>query len=335
MMKKIILAFTALVLICTALASCSGESTDDPEITPAATEAPAVEETSAEETEAEEIFEYDPEEWYADLYNHWHFNESGQRVDLSPHESERKCTVCNAYFFLDAMGNTNIILYNKQGDMKVDLLYDQRGNLIDGIYALFKYEEYNGSTVKLSEKNYDPYDNLVGEYYYKTVEGASFLNRMVSYLNGMTFITEYDKFNNIVLEEMIDASGVSSGIFEYEYTYDSEGFKLNDKVKKDGKPYSEGEYAIDKSGKRPKNYTEKRTFFLENGGTEVCTYQEDLGLMLTKSVYSPAGKLVCDQAYGIKANGWETYVKTETLYNANGTKTVTEYDENGNIISKE
>ncbi len=326
-MKKLIGIIIALVILCTLFASCKDDTEKDPESTCAATDEAT---TEASKVEAP-AFEFSPDEWFADLIEHWHYGENGERLDVAPHDGERKCKTCRSQIVSESFGESILLMYDENEYVSKELIFDRNDKLVDGIYTSYKYNE-NG--LLISEKSYDIEYTLMSETYYEIIEGESRISTSISYIEGIKFTMEFDMYENMIKSEWFDESGNLTDLYESEYTYNEHGQMLSSRESNNGKLISEAVYRIPEGvTERGEEICIKLIYYPEEGGKEITEYFDDGWNEKSVYAYDESGKLVTEQIFEMSADSTFSYMKTETVYNADGTKTVTEYDENGNVVS--
>ena len=71
--------------------------------------------------------------WHVDYYYHFHVcTECGEETDKTPHEfgKDEICIICNSKVVLNDNGNITVTVYNEEGDITRELVFDKEGKLI-------------------------------------------------------------------------------------------------------------------------------------------------------------------------------------------------------------
>jgi hypothetical protein len=74
------------------------------------------------------------DEWQVDYIGHWHIcTECEERTDHTGHEfdSNNICIVCGASVTLNSNGNSVVTVYDTEGNVVREVVFDKDGNLIN------------------------------------------------------------------------------------------------------------------------------------------------------------------------------------------------------------
>ena len=235
------------------------------------------------------------------------------------------CSDCGAEIWIYDE-SVDVYTYNEYGDLLRMSYYDADGNMLSGL----QYEyEYDADGNKLLERCHS--DGILEE---ETVfEAGNPLQYTYYYDDGTKSVSEYDADGNIVHSAYYDADGIviSEDWSEYAYTADGESYEARaTMIDIDGSKYvseynEQGDqiawirYDADGSLKSEERYEHE--------------YDADGDLMATK-IYID-GTLSQEMLYTtiIDDFGSMRYPSTIIDYYSDGSKTVTEYDENDEIIA--
>jgi hypothetical protein len=72
--------------------------------------------------------------WSADHIGHWHIcTECGEKTDHSAHDFGKNelCLVCNSSVVINGNGNTVVTMYDSEGAVIDEIVFDKDGNLIN------------------------------------------------------------------------------------------------------------------------------------------------------------------------------------------------------------
>lgn len=244
------------------------------------------------------------ENWHVDLNTHWHQAVNGETIDEGAHKLEEdRCTVCNTRFDYFDDGETWLSQYNDHEDMIRWTIYNSDGEIIDDTIYEYVYDK-NGEYV--SEKQYDN-SILSIETFFTTIPGDeygddfTYAHESILYLDdGGKIVENYDTEGETIAEKTYDAEGNLISDYTVKYTYSENGFMLS-MEKFSGDVLAE---------------------------SIICEYDENY--VQTGEKYYEGEKLVKEHVYTV-VDGW-SYVSSIIEYHEDGTQTVTEYDENDNIV---
>ena len=267
------------------------------------------------------------EGWELNAREHWQMCECGESINTAAHslDENSKCSVCGAEIW-DFGDFVDVHTYTQYGDSLRITSYDADGNVTSDL----RYEyEYDADGNKLLEKYYAD-GVLMDETVY---EAGTPVRYTAFYEDGTKTVSEYDENGNIPHSVYYDADGsvASETWSEYAYTADGESYEIkNTMIDADGIKYI-GEYneqrdmtawfCYDADGNL---VTEERyEFEYDTEGRKQVKRAYVSGTLTQELIY----KLVTEE------DGWMNYPGTVIDYHDDGSKTVTEYDENDEIIS--
>ena len=72
--------------------------------------------------------------WSVDYKEHWHIcTECGEQIDVSAHELGKNeiCIICNAKVYINDNGNTAVTVYDAEGKVLYETVFDRNGNVIE------------------------------------------------------------------------------------------------------------------------------------------------------------------------------------------------------------
>ena len=240
-------------------------------------------------------------DWEIDKDKHWHVSESGEKTDVAEHSLEDDfCSVCGAEI-VDFDGEVWVQKHNDRGDEILSIIYNADGNITEHRKTEYTYDEDGNWTFC---KEYDN-NKLFREVTYKTVstedESSTYPEKVTTYNeDGTKLFEEYDDNQDVIRETLYAADGT----VEYDYTitteYNEDSYISSLKKYADDKLILEIQYDYDADGIQ----------------TNERTYVE--------------GKLAQEDFY-TNLEGY-VYLSKSVVYNEDGTQTVTEYDEFGDVI---
>lgn len=234
--------------------------------------------------------------------------------------------------------------YQNDGSSFVNA-YDELGN----ITAVYGYDK-EGTVI------YETHS----EYTY-TEDDACYESKVIEYDHaaGTKLVCEYDEYENILTRTQYDADDQVLFNEVYEREYDENGDMLWEKTYRDEKlTFEIVGYATQSEDDMSWRYPEQTISYEEDGGKLVSDYGTN-GEVATDTHYKADGSvdyvhtyeyeldetgnwshirvyeeetLILDHEYTISADGWSYKYKT-TEYFEDGSKTVTEYDVNEEIIN--
>lgn len=267
------------------------------------------------------------EGWELNAKEHWQLCECGETINTAAHapDESSRCSVCGAEIW-DFGDFVDVNTYNEYGDILRMTSYDANGNVIGDL----RYEyEYDADGNKLLAKYYAD-GVLMDETAYE--EGLP-VRYTTYYEDGTESFAEYDENGNVFHFVFYEADGaVSSETWsEFGFTADGESYESkNTMVDADGVKYI-GEY---------NQQGDMTAWFCYDAGGNLLTeeryeFEYDAeGRTQVKRIYI-SGVLTEELIYTVVTDeaGWMGYPGTVITYEADGSMTVTEYDENDNVIS--
>ena len=247
----------------------------------------------------------DDSSWEMDKDNHWMLNSSGEAVDTAAHLLvDDVCTICGAEVIRFDDG-TWVQKYNEYGDITLWIIYDAEGNITQNSKNVYTYDE-DGNWA--TQKSYE-YGVLVSESIYATVveeDGSCTYAAEVTTYNtdGTKLVEKHTADGSCTTETLYNADG--SVQHEYTVTYEYNEYDLISSIKT-----ADGETIV----------TEIRYEYDENGNS------------LVDRTYS-YGTLVKEEFYTLISENFFTYGYISKIieYAEDGTQTVTEYNEYGDVI---
>ena len=249
----------------------------------------------------------DAAEYDFDRTSHWTLDENGEKANEEAHSlsDDDFCSVCGAEVLEFDDGSAWVSLYDDYGFPCRFICYGEDGVIYSDAAYEYTYDE-NGNLTNC--KTYS-YGVLTTETVYGTIEdeyGSYNFTQSITQYNddGTRCVVAYDENGWDCAEELYNADGTLA----YSYTIVNE-FDENDQIvriaKMDGDTVAE----------------ETLFEYDENGNT------------VSERNYV-SGELRCEYSYTtIEDDGsYYGYVSKKTVYNADGTQTVTEYNEYGEEI---
>ena len=249
--------------------------------------------------------------------------------------------------------------YNEYGDQTSRIVFDGDGNKTEEDIFEFEYDE-NGN--KASEKHYK--DGVL------TYEATDFMTSTDNfgwfrfpattveyYEDGSKSVCKKDGSGEIVSETYYAADGTVLSELRHESEYFETGELKSKKVYENGKATSEEHYAIDTNGIV---YFEKEVVYSETGARFETVYNEFFEI-LSETEYDADGTVVDETKYEYTTDmealrktikvykngsleteeiqitdefGLPVRREKKTVYFEDGSKIVTEYDENSEIVSE-
>ena len=271
--------------------------------------------------------------WDRDINEHWILNEDEERTQVGAHKmNDILCEVCQSEIWLFEDGSCDISNYNEHDDLIRYSYYDETGACLDDYVYVYTYDEaglklvsstyYFGLLVEESEYQVDPF-------------GESVLLRTIGYNDdGSVSVNECDKYGNTVVSRMTDQAGIV--IFEetYEYTYGEDGF-----------PTHTLQVSRFDDGTVLKSETDamgNRLFStqIDPDGTVLYaytyTYEYDEAGRMVRELVTEGERYVFESLYAYTGDVFDIwgYQYMTIDYMEDGSKTVCEIDEFGEIISE-
>lgn len=270
--------------------------------------------------------------------------------------------------YYDTNGDKYVTEYDRHDNEIKDACYDADGNAVyEYIYEYvyyegsFEYENlkmyYNGELVY--EEEYASYEKEVGYEQYT----VHYLEKEISYYDGIKNVIEYDKDGNEIREIDYDAENNKIN----ETFFDEDGYETIIKEYENGVLVSEREFETEveyfENGYAAYTYPVRITNYNEDGTKTVAEYNRNF-VKLSEITYDKDGnkmyedtfeyihetfiidgeeeeRTVCEKTYrdGVlykeTSYDFENFIVTMTVYNEDGTKTISRYDIWGELIDKE
>lgn len=278
------------------------------------------------------------------LANEYEFgwNDTGERVVLR-----------EAYYYED--GTKGLAEYNQNGNVLYNAVYTADGS-VDYAYAY----EYNEDGTWMKEEEYIGERLAAVRTYTLDADGVqSLLTEVIYEEDGSWVGTEYDLYDNVVIEIHADAQGNVELDRRYEYTYDENGSMTSSKILDNGVLKEEVEYFVGSDEEGHWSLSGKSTVYHEDGSKTVSDRDLDL-TWATEITYDPNGNVVTELRYeyeydedgdqtvgrsyengrlyeemqSIVGPDGETTGLIRTKYEPDGTKTVTEYNTEFDVVQK-
>lgn len=271
--------------------------------------------------------------WEVDCDRHWRpCTECGKAMEESAHtlDDAYTCTVCGAQI-IELDEGKSLSLFNENGDPLKLADYDADGNLITETVYTYEYDA-DGVLIRSTATT----DGVLTEESTYTAEnGESVLKQNVSYTDdGSKTVNDYDENGNCVHMVCYEKDGSVSfeSTSEYALTADGEWYESKcTETQADGSKtvstFAENHDQLsatfyEADGSVLYKYTWERTYD-ENGNWKTMKHYSD-GVLITDTVFATV----------TTEDGSVTYPQTVTEYAEDGSRTVTVYDENENVLSE-
>lgn len=295
-----------------------------------------------------------------DLNARWELCVCGERVNETQHvwmpeaEGEQLCSVCGAQQYLWENGTLELCGVDAHGSIARQIAWNAEGDVLMDLSTVYQYDEagrllsawYYDGEVLCSESDF-----VVGADGYEVEIRATVYNE-----DGTMSITEYNERGDEILVAFY-ADGMLESELRYDYTYDADGYMTRMRTFSGETLVEEADFVTVAVEDGIVTYAAKLTAWFEddthivylndvNGDTLSESYYDAAGTMvqaytfeteydaegnLLKVTTSENGVVVLVEEYALDAEGW-AYCALETIYAADGTMTVTRYDEFGEII---
>ena len=303
-----------------------------------------------------DVYAYDQ---FGNTQRYAYFDAEGNMVSESRYENEYDDAgnLLSARFYSDGvLQNEDTYAANADGEyvlVKSTMYYD-------GGCTVNEYDEY-GNMVHMSDT--DEAGNVEAESWYEYTmdpDGGFYESKYTERLpEGGKLEAQYNPMGDIIVRVWYDDAGNETRVDTWEYEYNEAGQSEWEKQYTDGVLVYEitgyGEYSNSEFSMR---YPECVIEYYEDGTRLEQKYGSN-GEIETETSYSAGGdvvevltytyetdddgnwksiqvhngdKLVIDKQYAQCSDGSGSYLETETVYNDDGTTTVTTYDEEGNVI---
>lgn len=269
--------------------------------------------------------------WETNLNQHWKIcTDCGQPTDEAAHtlDDSDTCTVCGTQI-VDWGDSKSLYLFNESGDPLKVADYDADGTVITEMICQYEYDADGNLTHAVTTT-----DGVVTEEStYTTADGESVICQLISYWeDGSKSVSDYDVDGNVIRSVSYDSADKVWLQEDYEYALASDsqwyetkyiavyedGSKTVSEFSEDGDQTSAVHYDAD--GNCMYAHSWERTYD-ENGNWQTMKYYLN-GVLTSDTIYATAATEA----------GSVTYPQTVTDYEEDGSKTVTIYDENDNII---
>ena len=303
-----------------------------------------------------DVYAYDQ---FGNTQRYAYFDAEGNMVSESRYENEYDDAgnLLSARFYSDGvLQNEDTYAANANGEyvlVKSTMYYD-------GGCTVNEYDEH-GNMVHMADT--DEAGNVEAESWYEYAmdpDGGFYESKYTERLaEGGKLEAQYNPMGDIIVRVWYDDAGNETRVDTWEYEYNEEGQDEWQKQYTDGVLVYEiigyGEY---NGGDFSMRYPETVIEYYEDG-TRLEQKFGSNGEVATETAYSAGGdvvevltytyetdedgnwksiqvhngdKLVIDKQYAQCSDGSGSYLETETVYNDDGTTTVTTYDEEGNVI---
>lgn len=228
-MKKILITLLIMLLILTGCGTAG----------PAATE-PATEPSTEPATAATEpAHTHTPTQWDCDGKDHWYVCQCGEEVK-TPHEidptlihEDQNCPVCNSYIYLDDMGGADVRMFDDQGSMTQNTVYDAQGNvLFSNRYVNTYFDDGNISYVGIYEG-----DRLIRETFMEHCadpEDGVYVTKDVDYGEDLILAVYSNEAGYVTRVENMDPEGNITRTEEYIMEFDAFGNRIREEVMVEG-----------------------------------------------------------------------------------------------------
>lgn len=271
--------------------------------------------------------------WEADFDTHWQVcADCGQRMEEGTHSLDEFdiCTVCGAQP-IDWGDSKSVYQFNKNGDPLKMVDYDADGNVITETIYTYEYDADGQLTRSSTTTN----GVLTEESLYTLVDGESVISQLTSYLeDGTKVVNDYDAYGNPIRTTAYDADGqmISEDTYEYTQAADGQWYESWRSITEaDGtrsvSTYNEAGDQIsllryDADGSLMESYVWEYTYDEDGRWQSKKSYRNDV--LYSETIFATVPT----------EDGQLTYPETVTEYNEDGSKTVTVYDQNDEILSQ-
>ncbi|MBQ4579885.1 MAG: hypothetical protein IJA83_04430 [Clostridia bacterium] len=295
-----------------------------------------------------------------DLNERWDVCECGEMLNITQHDwtvdawGDKLCSICGAQQYLWDDGTLELCGMDAQGSIVRQISWNAEGELVMNLSTTYQYDEAG---------------HVVSAWYYEDgvlfsesefaldAEGYEYEVRSIVYEeDGSMSVSEYNEQGDQTLAEYYYAGELESAL-RFDYTYDAAGNITSVRTYSEDALIEEADYLVVEVDGVTINYPAKLTVWYEddtcvtyitdeNGDTLSETTWDAAGNQISAYTYESeydengtlirvstceSGVLILVEEYAVDAEGWN-YLAVETVYNADGTTTVTRYDENGEAI---
>jgi hypothetical protein len=255
------------------------------------------------------------------------------------------------------MDDTYVVGENGESRLAVSIWYEESGE-----YFTTDYDEYGNSVHSVSfdadgQKGWESWT----EYTPGGENGFYESKHTESYADGTSMSAQYNMYKDVICREYFDAEGNLTDTSSWEYDYDEAGAKLWEKEYSNGKLiYEITGYAVSVDGDEYVRYPRSTIEYFDDGTRletfygpkselkQINLYDADGGTIYTltygyevfedgnwkRITIHEGDKLVSDTEYVMDADGIWSRKAVTTQYNSDGTKTVTTFDENEEILTE-
>lgn len=271
--------------------------------------------------------------WVADGKEHWKvFVESGEKTEVGAHELNEvnQCAVCGSEIW-DFGDSVSVYAYDTYGNITRMADYDADGNLVSETVDEYEYDT-DGNITK--DKQYID-GVLSGETEYTVTDGESTISGFTAYYeDGSKSIAEYDANGNSVKLTDYDSDGAVVFQADSEYAEDSNGEWYESQCTE---TYSDGtkiECTYNERGDALSRVCYDADGNVESSETWEYAYDDD-GHKKTEVSYVDS-KIWQEITYKTVYGENETFTYPETIaeYDEDGSKTVSVYNENDEVVSE-
>lgn len=275
------------------------------------------------------------DQWDRDLQFHWRACACGEAADghKTPHNMPDgwMCKECGSEILLFDDGTGQVYNYNEDYDILRNTSYEADGRIVDDYRYVYERNE-NGQLI--AQKTYWN-GFLCEEYFYRTdAFGEAVPVYQLGYdTDGSTSRNDYDTWGNVVKNRMMDPAGNITFEEVTEYVYDDEGTILYTKAL--------GKFTDGESFLRETNQYGDSVFSAayDVEGYVIYSFRNEYkydeeGNLLWSSTYN-GDRLTEEIGYQMVQDefGVFTFEHICTFYEEDGTKTVTEYNVDGEEVS--
>lgn len=295
-----------------------------------------------------------------DLNERWDVCECGEALNITQHVwttdtwGDKLCSVCGAQQYLWDDGTLELCGMDEQGSIVRQISWNAEGELTMNLATTYQYDEAGHVT---SAWYYEDGVLFSESEFALDAEGYEYEVRAIEYEeDGSMSVSEYNEHGDQTLAAYYYAGELESSL-RFEYTYDAEGNITRMRTFSEDALIEEADYLIFEKDDVAINYPAKLTVWYEDD-TRVTYITDENGDTLSETTWDAAGNqisaytyeseydeegtlirvstcengvLILVEEYAVDAEGWN-YLAVETAYNADGTTTVTRYNENGEVI---
>lgn len=319
-MKKTALILVG-ILLCTALTACA---------------TPGDENTDMNTPDTTEHTHIAIGGWERNAKEHWQLCEDGEKLNVGAHtlNDEDICTVCGSSVLSYDDGKASVSDYDEHGDQIRHTYYAADGTKISETFTEYATDA-DGNCYEVKSTEYQ-------------------------YIYGKVYIGEYNEYGDQTARTISDLDGNVEHTDRFEREYNDEGEPIWLKV------YANDVLVQEVTGF--KTYVDEDSYmrfpeavidYWEDGTRIVTAYRDD-GEVATETYYKADGTvekeityiyesdsegnrtsikayesehLIKESEYALDEYGW-SYKAKETEYYEDGSKTVYEYDEDGELVSE-